>query len=186
MLGADDPVTWSPRRIAVAGITGAGKTTLARRITAATGIPHTEIDGLFHGEGWMRRPTFETDVDAVTAGPSWVVEWQYPTAREVIAARADTMVWLDLPTRVSLYRVTARTIRRRHSNEQLWSGNREGPLLDFFSDPDHLIRWAIRTRNKLTWMVPDAQSGHPHLTVVRLRSQREVDRWMTQLTGGAV
>jgi adenylate kinase family enzyme len=178
MLSGDDPVSWSPRRIAVAGVTGAGKTTLAKRISAITGIPHTEIDGLFHGENWTRRPTFLADVDAVTMTPSWVVEWQYHDARELIAERADTLVWLDLPTGVSLYRVTVRTILRRRNNEELWNGNREGPLVNFFTDPDHVVRWAIRTRKKLRDLVPDTESRHPQLRVVRLTSQNEVERWL--------
>jgi adenylate kinase family enzyme len=183
MLSADDPITWSSRRIAVAGVTGAGKTTLARRISTLTGIPHTEIDGLFHGEGWVPRPTFLADVDAITQTPSWVVEWQYHDARELMAARADTLVWLDLPTAVSLYRVTVRTIRRRRNNEELWNGNREGPLTDFFTDRDHVIRWAIRTRKKLKYLVPEAQSRHPQLRVVRLASRTDVERWLKRVAG---
>lgn len=136
MLSARDPVTWSPRRIAVAGVSGVGKTTLAARIAQGVGAPHTEIDGLFHGENWTPRPQFDAEVEAITSQPAWVIEWQYPTARPVIAARADTLVWLDLPVRVALSRVIRRTFRRRRTREVLWNGNVEGPLTDFFTDPE--------------------------------------------------
>jgi adenylate kinase family enzyme len=40
-----------PRRVLVAGTSGAGKTTLASRVAALLDLPHIEIDALFHGPG---------------------------------------------------------------------------------------------------------------------------------------
>ena len=44
MLGPDDVLAFRPRRITVAGTSGAGKSVLARRISALTGSAYTEID----------------------------------------------------------------------------------------------------------------------------------------------
>jgi adenylate kinase family enzyme len=180
MLGADDHLDWVPTRIAIAGVTGSGKSTLARRI-ASLGYPYTEIDSLFHGPGWTRRAEFEMDVLAIIQSPRWVIEWQYSSARDMIAARADTLIWLDLPWRRVLRQVIARTVRRRGRREELWNGNREGPLWRFLVDRDHIVRWAIRTRHKYRVLVPEAQRQRPDLRVVRLRSHEEVDRWMARL-----
>lgn len=49
MLGPVDRLDPPARRILIGAASGAGKTTLARRIQARTGLPHTEIDALFHG-----------------------------------------------------------------------------------------------------------------------------------------
>jgi ATP-dependent protease HslVU (ClpYQ) ATPase subunit len=40
-----------PRRILVAGTSGAGKTTVARRVAAVLNIPNIEIDALFSWAG---------------------------------------------------------------------------------------------------------------------------------------
>lgn len=128
MLGANDPISWHPRRVTIAGVTGAGKSTLARRISAILGIPHTELDSLFHGPFWVPRPSFSTEVEDFTLGADWVTEWQYAGVKNVIASRADTMLWLDLPTRVALSRVVRRTVRRRLRRQQLWNGNIEPSL----------------------------------------------------------
>lgn len=159
-----------------------GKTTLAGRIARCLDVPHTEIDALYHGPDWVPRTEFLDDVRALVAQPAWVTEWQYSTARPLLTERAELMVWLDLPfATVTLPRVIRRTVRRRLRREELWNGNHEGPLHTLFTDREHIIRWAISTRTKYRTRVPQADADHPHLTVVRLRSRREVEHWLTGL-----
>lgn len=108
----DDAVP-TPRRVLVAGVSGAGKTTLAARIGERLDLPHTEIDALHHGPGWVPRPSFVADVEALASQDAWVTEWQYSTVRRFLVERADTLVWLDLPHRVTFARLVRRTVRRR-------------------------------------------------------------------------
>lgn len=183
MLGADDPLDPVPRRVLVAGVSGVGKSTTAARIAAALDVPHTEIDALFHGPQWQPRPSFIADVDAFTSEPAWVTEWQYTPVRPMLAERADTLVWLDLPTPVALRRLVRRTVRRRLRRTELWNGNVEGPLWRFFTDRDHIVRWGIRTRHSARRLVPELEVTAPHLRVVRLCSQGQVDRFVQRLEG---
>lgn len=179
VLAFDDPLPLRPRRIIVAGVSGAGKTTLAGRIAVVTGSPHTEIDGLFHGPGWTERPTFLDEVRELAAGDAWVTEWQYRPARPLLAARADLLVWLDLPYWTTTFpRVIRRTLHRRLRRVPLWNGNVEPPLRTFFTDPEHIVRWSIATRRKYADRMPSIQAEHPHLVVVRLGTAREVERWL--------
>lgn len=184
MLSADDPLPGGPWRVLVAGVSGSGKTTLARRIGAALELPVSEMDALHHGAGWVPRPAFMADVDAFSSTGAWVAEWQYPAARPMLAERADTLVWLDLPTPLVLARIVRRTVRRRWRNEELWNGNREAPLRTFFTDREHVVRWAWRTRNWIREIGPGIEQGYPHLTVVRLRSRQDVDRFVARLSSG--
>ncbi|MDT5337363.1 MAG: hypothetical protein QOD90_2868 [Mycobacterium sp.] len=178
MLTAFDPVTWQPRRIAIAGVSGSGKSTLARCLSDRLGIPYVEIDSLFHGPNWEPRGNFVSDVETIISGDSWVIEWQYSAVRDQIVERADTLLWLDLPTRLTLYRLARRTIRRRRRQVELWNGNYEGPLHEFFTDSDHILRWGIRTRNKCRDRVPAIDALHPSLRVVRLACRRDIELWV--------
>src|SRR3954468_24702036 len=125
MLGVDDPLPKRPRRGLVAGRSGSGKTTAARRIGALLGLPHPRTDSLFHAPHWNPRPEFGADVEALVAGEQWVTEWQYSAVRPLLASRADILVWLDLPFRTVLRRLVRRTVRRRLRREVLWNGNLE-------------------------------------------------------------
>lgn len=170
-----------PRRVLVAGLSGSGKTTLAARLADVLGVPHVELDSLHHGPGWAPRPTFLDEVRGLAEADAWVTEWQYTPARPILAERADTLVWLDLPFRVSLARVVRRTLRRRIRREVLWNGNVEPPLRTFFTDREHVVRYMVATRHKYDALVPQALAAHPPLTGVRLRSSAEVAAWVDSL-----
>jgi len=125
----------------VAGTSGSGKTTLAATVGEVLGLPHVEIDALFHGPGWTPRASFIADVDAFTRQDRWVTEWQYSAVRDLLADRADLLVWLDLPRVRVMRQVIRRTLRRRVRRQPLWNGNLEPALWTVLRDPDHIVRW---------------------------------------------
>lgn len=167
-----------PHRILVAGASGAGKTTLARRIAAASGLPYQEIDALFHGPEWTPRPSFVDDVDAFTAQPGWVTEWQYGVVQPMLAERGQLLVFLDYSRARVMRQVIARTLRRRLRREELWNGNREAPFRTILTDPEHIVRWAWRTHGTRAALVAEAAARNPGLEVVRLRRPREAEAWL--------
>lgn len=177
LLGHTDALPRRPRRVLVAGTSGSGKTTLAGRIADLLAAPHVEIDGLFHGPGWVRRPSFDEDVRRFIAAPAWVTEWQYRSARAHLAERADLLVWLDLPKAVVMRQVVRRTLVRRLRREPLWNGNVEPPLRTILTDSEHIVRWAWTTHHKTALRISALLQERPDLAVVRLRSHEEARHW---------
>jgi adenylate kinase family enzyme len=178
LFGPDDQLPFRPRRVIVAGTSGAGKTTLARRVAQVLAVPHVEIDALFHGPGWTRLETFAADVERFSATSGWVTEWQYSLVRGVLAERADLLVWLDLPRAVVMWQVIGRTLRRRLRREVLWNGNVEPPLRTFFGNRGHIVRWAWSTHHRSALRVASLRAQRPDLVVVRLRNRAAVARWL--------
>jgi adenylate kinase family enzyme len=178
LLGPADPLPARPSRVVIAGTSGSGKTTLAGRVAEVIGAPHVEIDGLFHGPDWTPRPRFEADVDAFIAGPTWVTEWQYSLVRARLAARADLLLWLDLPRATVMRQVVRRTVGRRWRQEILWNGNVEPPLHTVLRDPEHVVRWAWSTYHRNRVRTAALTRQFPALPVVRLRSRRETVHWI--------
>jgi adenylate kinase family enzyme len=187
-LRADDPLPHRPRRVLVAGCSGAGKSTVAAALAARLGLPHHELDALRHGPGWVPRPEFAADVAAFAATERWVTEWQGSEVRALLLGRADLVVWLDLPRWRVFTQLLRRTVRRRLRRVELWNGNVEPPLWTVVTDPEHVLRWAwtsyARDRRRMRDLL--ARGGGP--PVVRLGSRREVRRWLAAITdapGGA-
>jgi adenylate kinase family enzyme len=169
------------RRVLVAGSPGAGKTTLARALAARLDLPYTEMDGLFHGPGWVPRPEFESDVDALLATGRWVTEYQYRAVQPRLLATADAVVWLDHPWPLVAGRLLRRTLGRALTRRELYNGNRE--RVRNWLRGSHPL-WAVagprfralRDDNAARF---SAEADRRGLVVVRLRGARAVDRWLT-------
>ncbi|MFN2496238.1 MAG: hypothetical protein ABR608_10080 [Pseudonocardiaceae bacterium] len=74
-----------------------GQSTLSRALSALLSVPYHELDAFYHGPRWVPRPQFTADVIALAATERWVTEWQSSAVRPILLARADLIVWLDLP-----------------------------------------------------------------------------------------
>jgi len=105
------------RRISVVGCSGAGKTTLSRRLAAQLGYRHIELDALYHQPDWQTVPTeqFQAQVAEAIRGDGWVVEGNYSAARPLVLEHADMVIWLDVPRPTVMRQVLWRTLRRLFS-----------------------------------------------------------------------
>ena len=133
------------RRVSVVGTSGSGKSTLARQLADILGVPHLELDAVHHQPGWEPLPTdeFRRIVAARAAAGGWVIDGNYGRVRDLVWARADTVVWLDLPKRTVMRQVVWRTLRRVALRRELWNGNRERWRNFFTWNPEQsVISWA--------------------------------------------
>jgi adenylate kinase family enzyme len=170
------------RRVSVVGNAGSGKSTVAAALAARLGAPCVELDAVFHQPGWTELPVeeFRARVADAAAGESWVIDGNYTAVRDLVWARADTVVWLDLPRPAVMWRVVSRTVRRAARRQELWNGNRE-PWSNFWSlDPQRsVIAWAW-VQHRAYRARYEAAMGDPafaHLRFVRLRSAADVRRF---------
>lgn len=167
------------RRVSVVGNSGSGKSTLARRLAALLGVPHLELDAVNHQRNWRPLPLdeFRARVADAVAGDGWVIDGNYTAVRDLVWARADTVIWLDLPRRTVMRQVLLRTIRRGATRQELWNGNRETLRTLFRWDPEEsVVRWAwvkhAHYRERYTEAIADPANGH--LRFLRVRSHAQV------------
>ena len=85
---------------------------------------------------------------------------------------------LDLPSPIAVSRVVRRMIIRSRTQRELWNGNTEPGLWHALVNREGIIRWALAHQRSYLRSVPLAAREHPHLQVVRLRSQRAVEAWL--------
>jgi adenylate kinase family enzyme len=172
------------RRISVIGTTASGKSTLAVALAVRLGVPHIELDGVEHQANWTQIPRaqFRAIVAARIAGDGWVTDGNYKIVRDLIWARADTVIWLDYPMVVPLWRVTWRTFWRMARRVELWNGNRE--QWRRVLNRDNLWFYILRThrRRRRDFAALVAQPDHAHLAMLRLRSPRATARLLASLT----
>jgi adenylate kinase family enzyme len=173
------------RRVSVVGNSGSGKSTLAVALAARLGVPCVELDAIFHQPGWTELPPeeFRARAAAAAAGDAWVVDGNYSAVRDLVWARADTVVWLDLPRAVVMRRVVSRTVVRVVRRQELWNGNRE-PWSNFLAlDPQRSIigwAWTQHAKYRDRYEAAMADPAWAHLRFVRLRSAADMRRFLAQ------
>lgn len=175
------------RRVAVVGASGSGKTWLARRLSERLDCEHIELDAIHHLPGWV--PIGPDEMRAIvrsrTDAERWVVDGNYgQLVGDIVMERADTVVWLDLPRRVVVPRVLARSLRRIGRRQRLWNGNRERPLKLLDPRPrENIVLWAWAQRDVLRARYGSLRvdASHAHLAWHRLHSARQVSAWLAAL-----
>jgi adenylate kinase family enzyme len=170
-----------PRRVAVVGVSGNGKMTFARQLAAKLEVPYTELDALNHLPGWVEASDEDLRRDVLAVmdrSDGWVLDGSYQQKLgDLVLRRADTLVWLDQQLPLVLRRLVLRAVRDIVTKRDLFNGNRQTWRFAFWGR-DSLVGYAIRQhfRRRRDW--PAALAAHPDLKVVRLRSPREVERWL--------
>jgi adenylate kinase family enzyme len=171
------------RRVSVIGTSGAGKSTLAAALARRLGALCLELDSVYHQADWapLPAPEYRARVAAVAKGDRWVIDGNYSTVRDIVWARADTVVWLDLPKRTVMRRIIWRTLRRVGGRVELWNGNRERWRNFFTWDQDEsVISWAWHTygSRREGYAAAFADPANSHLRFVRLTSPAAARRFL--------
>jgi len=172
-------------RIVVIGTSGSGKTTLAQQLANKLNFKHVELDALHWEPNWQMAEldVFRERVINALMSDQWVVDGNYSKVRPIIWKRADTIIWLDYPLYLILWRMSKRVIRRTLTRENLWgTGNRETLWKHLFTR-DSLILWVLQTyrRRKRDYPLLFQQPEYAHLQIIHFRSPRKVNKWVSGL-----
>lgn len=183
-MRAHDAHLDTARRLLLVGVTGSGKTTLARRLAEARGAAYVDGDAIGWLPGWVQRDEAEQRglAEARTAGDAWVLDAAWGTWSDVVLPRVDLVVALDLPRHVSLGRLLRRSARRVVRRETICNGNTES-LRRLFSR-DSIVAWHVESFEAKRRLVGAWERDPDAPPVLRLRSVREVEAAAVRLGAG--
>lgn len=160
------------RRVIIIGPCGSGKSTLARELAPRLGLPLVHMDQLGWQAGWVETEKAELHArlaEAVT-GERWLIEGNYGSTLAPRLERADTVIYLDFPIRLCLWRLVKRIATQRgRSRPDMPEGCPERFDAAFFW---YVMNWnsgpRVRTEAKL--------KGYTG-TLVRLHSPHTLTMW---------
>lgn len=157
-------------RVLIIGSPGAGKSTLATRLARCTSLPLIHLDQEYWRAGWIEPPRDEwlAAVEALTTRPCWIMDGNYGGSLLKRLARADTVIYLDLPP----WRCVSRIIRRI-----IGSWGRVRP--DMADGCPEQLNWEFlvytaRFKRDRRASIEDKLRAF-NGTLIRLSSQREID-----------
>src|SRR3954452_18864955 len=159
-------------RIAVIGCGGSGKTVLARRLATALGLTATSLDELYYDEAWNPTPPdrFAALQRGLVAADRWIVEGNYASTLPIRLARADTVIFLDLPASTCLWGIAQR--RWRYRGGQHTDGVYDRITWSFVK---YILGYRRSMRPRVDALL--AELGQ-HARYIRLTSRRQANRFL--------
>ncbi len=159
----------------IVGCSGAGKSTLARRISEKTGLPVIHVDQIYWTAGWINRSREETRrlVAEAIAGDEWIFEGNNSTSFDLRVAKADTVIFLDFPVPLCLFRVIKRVVTGfGRVRSDMAEGCPEGVDWEF-------LKWIVGYKRNLRPEIIEMLDSLPGgVTVHHLRGPADVDGFL--------
>jgi len=166
-------------RVAIVGVPGAGKSTLARAVGERCGLPVVHLDAHYFEPGWQPKPADEWQriYGDLVSGDRWVMDGAFAMDRAL--DRADVVVVLDLPRRQGLVGAIKRNLhRRREPPPDFAPGCRERFDRQFFRLLRFIWRYDRLDRRELEKRLAGLRADQQ---VVRLRSRAEAAAYLRTL-----
>lgn len=159
----------------IVGCSGAGKSTLARRISEKTGLPVIHVDQIYWTAGWINRSREETRrlVAEAIAGDEWIFEGNNSTSFDLRVAKADTVIFLDFPVPLCLFRVIKRVVTGfGRVRSDMAEGCPEGVDWEF-------LKWIVGYKRNLRPEIIEMLDSLPGgVTVHHFRGPADVDGFL--------
>ncbi|MEO1260641.1 MAG: AAA family ATPase [Bacteroidota bacterium] len=102
------------KKIMVIGCGGSGKSTLSKKLHAITGLELIHLDQIFWKPGWVELPKEEwikKNKQILAEKPYWILDGNYSSTMDMRINKADTIIFMDTPTVVRLFRVIKRVVQ---------------------------------------------------------------------------
>lgn len=162
------------KKVIVIGSGGSGKSTFSRWLGLATGLPVVHLDKLYWHPGWVKTPAdeWESIVRREIGKPEWIMDGNFGGTRQMRLAACDTVIFLDLPRYLCLYRILKRTLLyRKGTRPDMAEGCHER------FDPEFIL-WVWNYPNSGKRRVVAELTEHSDKKVIVLRSKSEIEAFI--------
>lgn len=166
------------KKVIIIGSGGAGKSTLARKLSDITGIEIYHMDKLFWQPGWVSitREELADKIKEIVARDSWIIDGNYSSTMDIRMEAADTIIYLDFPSIVCLWGIFKRRIMYSGKKRpDITEGCNEKIDWEFFN---WVLTYRRRNRKKLLVMLNKYAENRK---VFILRSRSQVDNFANKL-----
>ena len=101
-------------RIHIMGAAGSGKTTLAQQLSGHLDVPCYLLDKIAYEGGSGEKIPLDVKLESIRsiiAQPGWITEGAFLWWTDQLLEAADLIIWLDLPFRITAWRIVKRHVQ---------------------------------------------------------------------------
>ena len=165
------------KKIIVIGISGAGKSTFATKLSELLDVPLIHLDQLFWQPGWVAvdKAIFLNKVADVMKTEQWIIDGNFTNSLEMRLEKADTVFYFDFPAAICLWNTFKRIIRyRKQSRKDMTEGCAERLNLEF-------IRHILTFRRDKAPSIEKLLTETSGKQIFRFKNYNEVDDYLKTL-----
>lgn len=163
------------KKIMLIGSGGSGKSTVARKLGEKLNINVYHLDALFWKPGWIGVPKDEQrkmQHDLVEK-EEWIIDGNYGGTMDIRLHAADTIIFLDMPRTICMYRAFRRMVKyRNRARPDMAEGCEERFDFEFFK-----WIWSY-PKTKRPEIINRLEQLSDDQHVVILRSSKEVQQFI--------
>lgn len=164
------------KKIMVIGVSaGAGKSTFARKLSTILQIEVYHLDTLFWEPNWVEASLeiFSTRQKEIIKKPEWIIEGNYSRTFDLREESADTIIYLELPLAVCLFRVLKRWLINI-GKERSDRANGCEEKMDF-AFLNYIYRTYYHRKKSLAVRLQDLKDSK---NIVILRNKKEMEQYL--------
>lgn len=161
-------------RIAIIGPTGAGKSTLARRLHERTGLPLYHLDLIWWkpDQTHISREEFDRQLAAIVQEEQWIIEGDYSRTYEPRICACDTVIFLDYDEQTCIRGLMQRVGQKRPDIH--WVEEKLEP---------ELVDYACSFREERRTKLLDSLARHRDKQIITFQTREQADAWLEAFSG---
>jgi adenylate kinase family enzyme len=167
-------------RISIIGTSCSGKTTLGKLLANRFGLSFMDYDDAYWLSGWLKadRSVFESKIKDAACGDHWVLAGNSPSdSQRLVWPKVDTIIWLDLPLSLLLWRGIRRSIGNIFFRRPLCNGNYE--TLGRLFSKNSIIYWIWSSSRRRRKVYSNLFSTRPFpCRYIHLKSSKELQLFL--------
>lgn len=112
------------KRVLIIGCSGSGKSTLAKKLSLLYALPVYHLDHYIWNPGWVQRDfrEFAGEIWELCEQQEWIMDGTYVRTLSSRIEYADTIIFLDFPRWLCIWRVLKRFVRLRWQGQDIAPG----------------------------------------------------------------
>jgi adenylate kinase family enzyme len=169
-------------RIMVVGVSaGVGKSTFARELGEILNIPVYHLDALYWKPGWKEASIeeFSKAQQEIVTRRQWIIEGNYSKTFDIRTEDADTIIYLELPLRVCLYRVVKRWLMNiGKTRPDLGEGCKEKLDWDFIK---FICTTYYSRKRKMHERFQAFRATDSNIEIINLKNKQEIQLYLENI-----
>lgn len=169
------------RRIMVIGVSaGVGKSTFARELGSILDIDVCHLDRLYWKPNWIVAPAeeFIEKQRKIVKREQWIIEGNYTSTSDIRMSYADTIIYVELPLRVCLYRVFKRWISHIGKTRiDMGEGCNEKLDIQFLS---FILKTYHSRKRNMAAKFQQLEAEGSLINIIRLKSKASIRSYLQQ------